>query len=75
MATPRKKPLAPVALSLAAAHDALQCRLKTLQQAVDLGLLPLYREPGSQRSRVLIVDLIKYIRENWPRDIRHRRKL
>jgi hypothetical protein len=61
-------------LSLDAAAEALDCRRKTLADAVDQGLLPLYADPTHpRRSRVLVVDLIEYIRGHWPR-ITTRRK-
>jgi|HubBroStandDraft_6_1064221.scaffolds.fasta_scaffold107040_1 hypothetical protein len=71
----RKRALAPVALSLDAAADALMCKRKTLSDAVALGYLNLYQDPTSKRQRVLVEDLVLYIRDNWPRaEIRRRIK-
>jgi hypothetical protein len=71
----RKRALAPVALSLDAAADALMCKRKTLSDAVALGYLSLYQDPTSKRQRVLVEDLVSYIRDNWPRaEIRRRIK-
>jgi hypothetical protein len=61
------------ALSLDAAAEALDCRRKTLADAVDAGTLPLHRDPTSKRHRVLVVDLIQYVREHWPRTIMRRK--
>jgi hypothetical protein len=63
----RKRALFPIALSLDAAAEALQCRRKTLSDAVTAGLLPLYQDPTSPRQRVLCTELADYIRINWPR--------
>jgi hypothetical protein len=63
----RKGALAPVALSLDAAAEALMCRRKTLSDAAAVGLLPIYQDPTSARKRVLVEDLVLYIRDNWPR--------
>jgi len=73
MGRPRKSTVWALAVSLDSAAEQLQCRRKTLADAVDAGLLPLYQDPTSRRSRVLVVDLIEYIREHWPR-ITTRRK-
>jgi hypothetical protein len=70
----RKRALAPIALSLDAAAEALMCRRKMLSDAVGLGLLPLYQDPTSPRQRVLVQDLVAYV-ETWPRaEIRRRIK-
>jgi hypothetical protein len=63
----RKRALAPIALSLDAAAEALMCRRKTLSDAVAVGTLHLYQDPTSRRQRVLVEDLVSYIRDNWPR--------
>jgi hypothetical protein len=71
----RKRALAPVCLSLDAAAEAVMCRRKTLSDAAAMGLLPLYQDPTSKRKRVLVEDLVSYIRDNWPRaEIRRRIK-
>lgn len=69
----RKSALAPVALSLDAAAQAVQCRRKTLSDAVAFGYLNLHQDPTSRRQRVLVEDLVSYIRDHWPRaEIRRR---
>jgi hypothetical protein len=70
MGRPRKRALFPIALSLSAAADALQCRLTTLQQAVDLGHLAMHQDPTSRRQRVLASELCEYVRQYWPRATR-----
>lgn len=75
MGRPRKSIVWAHALSLDAAAEALSCRRKTLADAVDAGLLPRYQDPTSRRSRVLVVDLIEYIREHWPRTTTRRKSL
>jgi hypothetical protein len=71
----RKRALAPVALSLDAAAEALMCRRKTLSDAAAVGLLPIYQDPTSPRKRVLVEDLVSYIRDHWPRaEIKRRLK-
>jgi hypothetical protein len=75
MGRQRKRALFPIALSLDAAAEALQCRRKTLSNAVTMGLLSLYQDPTSPRQRVLCVELADYIRANWPRtEIKRRLK-
>jgi predicted site-specific integrase-resolvase len=39
---------------------------KVLKEAITTGLLPYYRSPTGRR-RVLIEDLIKYVRQHWAR--------
>jgi hypothetical protein len=63
----RKRILAPVALSLDAAADAIMCKRKTLSDAVAVGTLKLFQDPTSRRQRVLVEDLVSYIRDQWPR--------
>jgi hypothetical protein len=71
----RKRALAPIALSLDAAAEALMCRRKTLSDAVAVGTLQLYQDPTSRRQRVLVEDLVSYIRDQWPRaEIKRRLK-
>jgi hypothetical protein len=71
----RKRAIMPVGLSLDAACEALQCRRKTLADAAAIGLLPIYQDPTSPRKRVLVEDLVSYIRNHWPRaEIRRRLK-
>jgi hypothetical protein len=73
MGRPRKRALFPVALSLDSAADALQCRRKTLADAIGAGLLTAYQDPTSRRQRVLVSDLIDYIRVHWPRAQRRKK--
>ena len=74
MGRPRKRVLAPIALSLDAAAESLMCKRKTLSDAVALGYLHLYQDPTSRRQRVLVRDLVAYV-ETWPRaEIRRRIK-
>jgi hypothetical protein len=75
MGRPRKRVLAPIALSLDAAADAVMCRRKTLSDAVALGYLNLYQDPTSKRQRVIVSELCDYIRDHWPRvEIKRRLK-
>jgi hypothetical protein len=75
MGRKRKGTLAPIALSLDAASECLMCRRKTLTDAVAVGALKLYQDPTSRRQRVLVEDLVLYIRDHWPRaEIRRRIK-
>ena len=68
---PRKSVVWPQAMSLDMAALALDCRRKTLSDAVDMGLLPAYKT--DTRIRVLTVDLISYVRDHWPRTTTRRK--
>src|SRR5579864_9501370 len=64
MGRQRKSVVWAQALSLDAAAESLSCRRKTLADAVDAGILPMFQDPTSRRQRVLVVDLIEYICEH-----------
>jgi hypothetical protein len=61
----RRKPLWPIALSLDSAADAMQCRRKTLADAIRIGTLRAYRDPTSKRIRITVRDLENYIAREW----------
>lgn len=55
----------PVALSLDRAVTALDCRRKTLVDAIASKKLKAYRDPTSKRLRVLVRDLERFIMKYW----------
>jgi hypothetical protein len=65
MGRPRKNAFYVLALSLDAAALALDCRRKALADAVKLGKLPAYKDPTSNRVRVIASDLVDYVRTEW----------
>jgi excisionase family DNA binding protein len=67
MGRQRKRSLFPVFLSLDSAAEAMECRRKTLSDAVAAGKLEAYRDPTSKRVRVAVEDLVRYVKENWRR--------
>jgi hypothetical protein len=64
----RKKLLYPICVSVPTACAIMESAVspKVLKEAITTGLLPYYRSPTGRR-RVLIEDLIKYVRQHWAR--------
>jgi len=65
MGRPRKNSFYVIGLSLDAAALALDCRRKTLADAVKAGTLAAYKDPTSSRVRVLAQDLVTYVQTEW----------
>lgn len=68
----RKRPLFPVALSPAAAADALGVSPKKIREAINSGALSAY-DAGGNRVRILVCDLVEYVRSWWPHAKRRKR--
>lgn len=67
---PRKSPLFPVALSVESAAIALGVPARWLRAQVHAGLVPAF-DMGGRRIRVLVADLVEFVRER-PRIFRKR---
>lgn len=61
----RTRALFPIALSASAAADALSVPLRKVQRALDNGELIGYAA-GGNRTRILVVDLVEWVRSWWP---------
>jgi excisionase family DNA binding protein len=62
---PRARPIFPIAVSIQAASDALDCPRRVVADAVRVGELPAYAGPG-RRIRITVADLVEWVR-TWPR--------
>ncbi len=65
MARQRRKPVWPVAASIDMCAAMLDCRRKTLVDAIATKKLRAYRDRTSARIRVRIRDLEKYLIKHW----------
>ncbi len=72
MARARKSRLFPVALSLQAAAEAVQCPVRILKEAAYSGELDARALPGN-RIRITVQSLVEWVR-TFPRATKHRRK-
>lgn len=61
----RTRPLFPCALSASAAADSLSVPLRKVQRALQNAELPAY-DAGGNRVRILVVDLVEWVRSRWP---------
>jgi hypothetical protein len=61
----RLKRLFPVALNLDASAAALQCSVALLREAVMTGELVCYVNPKTGAKRIIIEDLILWVRHTW----------
>lgn len=64
----RRTPLFPVAVSPARAAESLDIQPEEIQDAIKSGELPCYIK--GIRRRVLIADLIEWVRHYW-KEVRH----
>lgn len=67
MARERLKRLFPIALGLESAAVALSCSPSLLRDAIDAGELPAFENPKTGGKRILVEDLIEYVRTFWKR--------
>lgn len=64
----RKKSLFPCAVSIPTACAIMESGISpaALKRAITDGLLPYYRTPTG-RKRLLVEDLVQYVRQHWSR--------
>jgi len=63
---PRTRSLFPVALSVQASADALKIPRRVIADAIKSAELVAYAGSG-RRVRILVPDLIEWVRTTWPR--------